>query len=648
MQDPKTLVLLHLNEPSTIRPADSMGNLAPLDVQDAFSVWGTSFQWQDGICGGEIHPFIDDQVAMTSTDLAGRDTLATRDCTVQWLAGVDDEPAIVDRPIYSRGKGFAFAASETISMKCGVKRMASPVANHWELWCEWETVAGAIQRQASATFIAPLAAGGTWGQHLLFTVTRHWSSPTSVTINYYVNDSHIGTIESDDGDIGGATTGTTIIGGGYASVGNRNDVWPGFIDELKVTNFEMSAEEVRATYRRLVEHQPNGVAVTAAMMPPGSGWIADPGSRWGKLVIAAGQGIGYAISKVDELRETWLPNRCGVDVITQWEQLYGAPFGQLDALAVRRARVVGLASRDNGYSPPLVQDLLADSMNVDASNIQILEYSNHFIESFTTLEPELWWAEPSAAFSISGGALAMSVAGATNARWNSDTKNSYRCITTLSNCEEAQRFCVIASMTAVGATADTVAGICLFNFRTGEAMYVGECFIGERNFGYAYYDPATGIFSNFVELDDESGDYPGPNVWWKVQHNVDDDGVTNLGDYTISYSATGPTGPWTDFEVLNVMRECEWVGLGVVGTDSSTSGTASLSCTELRLFEPKGNRPLNWYAYAPGAAADLNLANLIVRRVKPAHTHAAAITSKSLLCDDATRPGCDYGPMGGL
>jgi hypothetical protein len=179
-------------------------------------------------------------------------------------------------------------------------------------------------------------------------------------------------------------------------------------------------------------------------------------------------------------------------------------------------------------------------------------------------------------------------------------------------------------------------------------MYIGECFIGERNFGYAYFDPVTRIFSNFVELDDESTTYPGPTVWWKVQHNVDDDGVTNLGDYTISHSATGPTGPWVDFEVSNVMRECEWVGLGVVGTDSSASGATSLSCTELRLFEPKGNRPLNWYVYSPDTTADLNLANLIVRKVKPAHTHAAAITSMSLLCDDETRPGCDYGPMGGL
>jgi hypothetical protein len=40
-------------------------------------------------------------------------------------------------------------------------------------------------------------------------------------------------------------------------------------------------------------------------------------------------------------------------------------------------------------------------------------------------------------------------------------------------------------------------------------------------------------------------------------------------------------------------------------------------------------------------------ADLIVQKLKPAHTHGAAISSKSLLCDDLGSL-CDHGPMGAL
>jgi hypothetical protein len=65
---------------------------------------------------------------------------------------------------------------------------------------------------------------------------------------------------------------------------------------------------------------------------------------------------------------------------------------------------------------------------------------------------------------------------------------------------------------------------------------------------------------------------------------------------------------------------------------------------------PQGDRPFAWFAYRdldlPGTP-DMVGARAVVQKLKPAHTHGAAITSLDVLCDDPAT-GCDREPLGGI
>jgi hypothetical protein len=78
------------------------------------------------------------------------------------------------------------------------------------------------------------------------------------------------------------------------------------------------------------------------------------------------------------------------------------------------------------------------------------------------------------------------------------------------------------------------------------------------------------------------------------------------------------------------------VVLGMIGTSGSGGPTNAVTLDDFRLHTPAGLRSFNWYARRnpalPGAP-DIPGANAVVKRVKPAHTHAAAISDISLLFD---------------
>lgn len=647
--DPRTLVLVHFDETSTdVRAVEATGSLLPFHIQS--NLFAPSVVViDDAFSGNGREPWVTEAVGLETDDSASGDTLSTRDITVQWIASIKESYSTQARYLYQRGKGSAAGANQYTSIIVGIERTGT--AGVYELWASWQDSSAGVHRQPGGMFVTPGE-----GVFALFTYTRRWETPTKVVSRYYVNDTLLAEHETVDGNIAGSTTGTTFVGCGHDPVsGSRWYTWPGVIDELKVTNYEMSHEEVIATFRRLTKYQPQGEMLAESMMPPGAGWTRDAGTRWGKLVTIAGQGLGYAISKVEEVRDTWLPHRASQLVIAQWENLYGAPRGQLDSLDLRRSRVVGLASRENGYSAPLVQEALEDALNVDSAAMTVIEFNNRLYWEFDTdadFDDEEWRVRPSSTgWTRSGNQLTVTAASTSDLRWDASNRNAKTGLVSLSNTDDPQRFHVEGHLSTATAASDVMIGICLLNFATDSLLVVGQWESGgEARFGYRFYNGVTGADSGFVELQTETGGYVQPEEgWWKVKHNVALDGETNLNQYILSWAAEADTGAFHDFTVSNLIANPQWVGFGVVGTDSSSAATVTLVLEDWTLFEPKGYRPLNWYIYVPpGNGENLDLANLIVQKVKPAHTHAAAITSMSLLCDDETRPGCDAGPMGGI
>jgi hypothetical protein len=634
----RTVVLLHFAEPvSTFKPHDAMGELADLgvvagitmpEVADAFTGLGRDFVPAS-------------TRGLTAADQADGDTLLTRNCTVQVLTTIRAGSAAAwPRALVVRGLGGSSA--ERVSFGLEVDEVAVP-ADHLELRWYWEDEAGAQQSPVSGgTFKAP----ATDDEFLLLTATRRWVSIDQVVVRYYVNEHLIGEVDttatgvSGSGSIGGGTTGSTSIGARKAA-GVWGSFWDGIIDEVKVTDYEMSPEEVRATWERLTRHQPSGVAQVTALAPPGSKWGEDPSQNRGRLMRIAGESSGVVVARAEELRENFLAQNAYHEEIQRWEDLVGISAKPRDWLDRRRERVVANLSRDNGYAVPQLQDVLAEPLDLDASDIEIMEFTNRIDEAFTTLEAERWYVEAGTNGTIqaTAGELEFDIDAGESYQYDGTTLLPRRAMTSISS-NEGRMVALIKldNITSLGLTA--LAGLYLFNWRTKNSLWWGvKNDGGTQKIGYTKLQ--GGVLSAFVTVLDPA---PAAPIWLRAIKDAD-----VAGRYSLGYSTTGPETGFTNATVNDLLDDPEWAGAALHST-AVVAASASVFFDDFVLIAPKGTRPFKWYAYRDPLLAgvpDMLGANALIRRMKPAYTHGAAITSKSLLCDNEAS-GCDRGPMGGL
>jgi hypothetical protein len=80
----------------------------------------------------------------------------------------------------------------------------------------------------------------------------------------------------------------------------------------------------------------------------------------------------------------------------KWEKASAASRPKAARLAryTRRARVVAYLSRSNGFSRPQVQAALAELFDLDAGDIQIIEFSNTIHDSFNSISGQRWLVGP--------------------------------------------------------------------------------------------------------------------------------------------------------------------------------------------------------------------------------------------------------------
>jgi hypothetical protein len=622
MDAPETLLLLPFDEDvDHFLVKDRLGNLAPLAGATVLPTVA------DGLTG-RARSFTTATHGLTGVDATAGDTLTTRDATVQAIVTIESiASGAFPRTLYCRGSDIP---SDRYSLCVELTKITSFATTLIGIRMRWQDGPGTNYVQPVATFVPPTE--GTW---IMLTATRRWISTTRVVCRYYVNGDLLGEHESDDGEIGGATTGTTTVG--VRETGGILDWrWIGKIDGLKVTNYEMCAEEVRATWDRITRHQQLGVDALAARVPPGANW-AEPETNWGRLLRIAGAGLGYAWAKVEELRENFLPDRCYQGDVERWERLNAIPTEPIDSHDTRRARVVAFMSRDNGYAIEQIQERLAEPLEVSTANVEIIELENRIEDSFDTLEAERWHAEPAGAWTIVGGELRVERSLGEDARWDDENRNPYRCITPLSSGEG--EVVLLAKIDSWSVSSDTVVGLQLFNWRTGNGLWLGVRGGGVDYFGYVSF--VDGVQSAFTELDSPVA----APLWARIIKDPD-----VAGRYRLGYSTTGPTTGFVESTVSGLLSDAEWAGFGLLGLDASGATDDFGQFDDAVVITPEGTRPFCWYAYRdPGLAgtADLLLANALIRKYRPAHTHGAAIVSRSLLCDTATS-GCDLGPMGAL
>jgi hypothetical protein len=607
-----TMLLLHFNEPDGVRPVDSMRNL-----DDLAGAVPLAASWTGDTIGGRDFTAA---AFLSASDLAGRDTLTTRDATVQAIVSVR-RASLVQGELVRRGVGGS--AAERCAL--GLEVLPGPGSLLYLRWF-WETEAGALKTQAPGVYEHP---GDS--EFVLLTATRRWESSSRVVIRYYVGEEMVGEIVSADGDIGGATTGTTRVGSGFH----------GLIDELKVTDHEMAHEEVRETWRRLTVHQPAGEDVFRGQIPIGPGWARDPSNLIGRRVRVAGQALGLAVASAERMRATWLPHRADAETLAEWERIRGIAPKPLDSLDVRRARVVALFQREAGYSRPAVQQALADPFDLAAADVQILEFTNAVHDTFEAVKTERWHLESSSQWtSLVGTQLRVQVASAADIRWEAAAR--IPCHARMSLASNAGAFSAQVTISGIAnLTTDAIVGLFLYNYRTGDALWFGV-----RNDGGTYRlmrrSYIAGVVSDVVMH--SYGALPAP-LWLRAIASS-----TTPGTYSLQHSLVSADDLATVAVVAGLVANPEYAGLAAVGLDASTATTTDVRFDDFVARTPAGTRPFHWYAYRDPLLAgeeDMRGANLIVEKLKPAHTHAAAISSRSLLCDDDGSL-CDHGPMGAL
>jgi hypothetical protein len=634
MSTPATLVFLQMAEPKDqVLPSDATSHLADLHVDTglavppvalAFSGFGRSFS---------------DGHALDGVDLVPGTTLATRDVTVQAIVNWDfvgqnayGQPGT----IVARGKGNA--ASEFVSYAVEL-RVVDTALSIGELRLWWQDKAGNVKTQFGGYFVAPSSG------FLLLTAVRHWVSSFSVELRYYVGDQLVGEFLTPDGDIGGGTTGTFCLGTRY-SAGTPGRFFVGVIDQLRVLNHEITAEEIAATWDRLSRLQPRGYRAVRDLFQPGAPITSDPSSRIQKLFRIAGHLVGYAAAQVENVRQNLLPDRAYGPTLEQWERITGEAPRAPDTAPVRRKRVLSHFRQRAGASVPGVTAAVADLLALSSNQVQMLAFSAEVDESFDTLDPQRWWSNPSAKWSAAGGVLVANFIAADDVRWTAGSQAFV-----MTPLEAMGGTILQANILPVGALPNGgEVGIALWDFARHSAILFGIDFNGiNYRLVHQRYERNAPIENKVVD----NGTWGNVPSWLRITVADGDSFDHGVARTTLSLgaSSTSATAGFANVASgLDVPNTYVFAGLYVRTVNATLGGSVGWTFDDLRLRVPRGTRQFHWYVLRdptlPGTP-DMPGATRALRLLRQAHTYTAAITNKQLLCDDPTSQ-CDVGPLGGI
>jgi hypothetical protein len=499
----------------------------------------------------------------------------------------------------------------------------------------WHDNTGALKKQPAGVFKHP---GD--GQEFKLTATRRWEATDRVVCRYYVGDDMIAELVTADGDIAGGTTGKTSVGA-KKSAGVWSSFFNGDIDELEVLAKELSPEEIREDWKRLTVYQPAGVEMFKGLAPRGIVWTRNDGNDIGKLVKIAGQALGFGIASIERLRSLFLPDRATLERIGRWEKICGLTPKPNDSLDVRRTRVVSYLAREEGFSLPAIREAFAELLDLDADDVQVLEFTNEVTDDFATLDPLRWHVGDVGTWAIDTHTLKVTELAGADLRWSLATTMKH-CHVRASLGQIGGAFAVAGKLASywTNLPANTIAGLFLFSRISNNAIWFGvKDVAGVRRIGYQIF--ADNVLGAFVDLA-ASPDVP---LWVRARP------AAAAGSTTFEYSTVGPNSGFVGVDVATGVGDVAWAGFAAMCTDAALGANLDVRFDDFRMIGFDALRTFYWYVYRdPGLPGEPDMigAHLLARKLKPAHTLASAITSKTVVCDDPVDGLCDHGPCGAL
>lgn len=638
-----TILLRFSEQFDDVLPSDTSKQLEDLNTDGAI---GTLPVVGEGFTGYARIFSATDSTRLQAVDRAAGDTTLTRTMSVQAILRFDyaaQAAAGTPGTIVCRGKSGSADERVAYALELRVVNLGTRTI---ELRYVWQDIAGVEHTCVGGWFVAPV--NGTTDAFLMVTATRRWISSSEVVCRYYIGEQLLGEFVETVGDIGGGTLGTTTIGARYA--GAWEHFFCGAIDELRVVDYELAPEEIQATWLRISEYQPLGVQLYIDEHPPGWFPSFDSNTRHGREALLIGNGLGYAAAQIENFRANMMPDRAYGHVLERWESITGVEQRHGDGITERRRRVLARMRQRLGVSPDGVKGALEELLATSQANIDVIAFSNIIEDDFTTLKTLRWQTNPSAKWSIVGGALQVS----TN---DSAGTFPYDWRTCLTGVDGPDRIGGYGAQAFVKVTPTTLAdggevGVCLYDKVRKDALLLGVRRVG------AAYQVVSQRYTNGVSLGVTVHAVTANVPHW-LHVGADPTTVysgqaqTDLVPHFVRWSTTSATAGFTQADPGNFDFVVGWCGFYARGYDggANINGNALIaSWDDAALWFPHGGRPFYFYALREAGLPgdyDLSAATTVLSKLKQAHTHACAITSLALLCDDPDS-GCGLGPCGGI
>lgn len=629
LTDPEPVLFVRFDEADTdTRPQDAFSVLNDFVVDiDGFTAHMPEVV--DGVLG-RARAFNGINTGIGSRDRVSGSTLLTRDVSIQvvlsWDAAVQQSAFGNPGTIVSRG--IHISPAEYMPYCLQIEVIDLPSFTGRLRWL-WHDLSGDDKLQDGFDVVMPP------GQFTMLTATRRWVSPTEVVLRYYVGDLLLGEVTSSDGEIGGGTTGATLIG--YRRADSVTNKYAGVIDELLIVGRELTLEEIEATWLRITRYQPLGVQLFRETHDQGFPQSLNPASRVQRENQMIGNGLGYAAAAAENMRANALPGRSYGSTLDDWETAVRVTPAPVSSIDDRRARVVARMRQRRGVSIGGLEDSLVGLLGGGTvEDLEFLAFTNDISDDFTTLDPLRWDITPAGSFTAVSGSAHVAP-GAGTFLMDGATRDWRHCEQAIGGDGLGAHHLAKLVFTTPQSTAE--AGIYFGNPATGDYLLLGlreitavfavrmESFIGGVSQGETPLDflggnPAA-IWLHLRQVDGSPGT-------WKASWSV----TSATSGFTTSGNITHPT-------VQNVS------GLYLRSTGAIGAAVADFGGSLTRA--PLGTRPFNAYVLlddALGFSPDVDGATSVIQAIKHAHTHGCFITNRSVLCD--TPFGCDLGPMGGI
>ncbi|HKQ65971.1 MAG TPA: putative phage tail protein [Methylomirabilota bacterium] len=575
---------------------------------------------------------------LLARDLDTGSTLLTRDMSIQLVMSWDAAAQLASgQPGVIVVRGLGTGSAEFVSYGLELDVVDAPTFTGKLRWF-WEDVGGGEHLAAGVNVVIPP------GQFTLITATRRWVSPTQVELAYYVGDQLAGVETSASGSIGGGTTGTMQLG--FRSQGSPGNEWAGVLDELMIVGRELCAEEVEATWLRIVTYQPLGNRLFLEMFDGGFPISDEPDSDVQLDIRMTGQSIGFAAAQTENLRANFLPQRAYGSTLQQWEEAVAVTPKPAQGIEARRARVLARLRQRRGVSIPGIKDALLELVDCDVDDLVFIAYSNTITDGFdTVVEPLLWDMTPTGCAAANAGRARFApgagdyTLSSTSRLWRTIARTVSQPVAPVDELlgvilggEQ-----VIAKLVFTTPQDTCEAGVWVGDKSAGNYLVLGLRDVA-GSFKVVTESFIAGISQGLV-VQATLGANPAA-IWLYLRGNA-------FGGWTPAWSVTGPSSDFTNGGAITHPHTVHWAGCYLRGV---ASGAPVADFDDFVLYMPNGTRPFNAYVYrnpALGGSPDLEGAHSVLQAIKHAFTHATIITSLAVLNADPGSP-CDRGPMGAL